>query len=118
MIDLFSELKDFSIPDQNVFRHPVIGPALVKTVKTGLSAGPSGVLHDMKVYSKPWGFALNEIKCPVTFWHGDVDDVVNVRFTKDMQKRIPHSKVNLIANEGHYSLPMNYRDQIIQDLLS
>lgn len=114
---LFSDMQNFSGADQKVFKHPVIGPALVKTVKTGLLPGPSGVLHDMKVYSKPWGFSLQEIKCPVTFWHGNADDVVHVRFTQDMQKRIPHSKVHLIADEGHYSLPMNFRDQIVQDLL-
>jgi pimeloyl-ACP methyl ester carboxylesterase len=114
---LFSDLQDFSAPDQSVFKHPVIGPALVNTVKTGLGAGPLGVLHDMKIYSKSWGFSLQKIRCPVTFWHGDADDVVHVRFTNDMQRQIPHSKVNLISGEGHYSLPMNYRDQIIQDLL-
>lgn len=56
---LFSDLEDFSKPDQIVFKHPSVGPALVETVKTALKPGPSGVLHDMKIYSRPWGFPLH-----------------------------------------------------------
>lgn len=115
---LFSDLASFPKSDQIVFQHPVIGPALVDTVKKGLKPGASGVLHDMKVYSRPWGFSLRDIQCPVTLWHGTEDDVVHLRFTQDMKKNIPHAHVNQISGEGHYSLPMNFRDQILLDLLS
>jgi len=114
---LFSDMDDFSIPDRNVFNHPTVGPALVATVKTALKPGPSGVLHDMKVYSRAWGFPLKNIQCPVTFWHGDQDDVVNSNYSFEMQKRIPLAKLKLIEGEGHYSLPLNFRDEIILDLL-
>ncbi|MBC7419769.1 MAG: alpha/beta hydrolase [Bdellovibrio sp.] len=114
---LFSGLENFSLADQIVFKHPDVGPALISSIKTSLQAGPAGVLHDMKVYSKSWGFSLKGIKCPVTLWHGSADDVVHVRFTQDMNRRIPQSKVNMVPAEGHYSLPMNFRDAIISDLL-
>lgn len=114
---LFSDMDDFSIPDQNVFKNPLVGPALVDTVRTALKPGPSGVLHDMKIYSRSWGFSLETIRCPVTFWHGHQDDVVSVKYSLEMRKKIPHSTLKLIEGEGHYSLPMNFRDQIIEDLL-
>lgn len=114
---LFSDMDDFSIPDQNVFKNPLVGPALVATVRTALKPGPLGVLHDMKIYSRSWGFSLNTIRCPVTFWHGHQDDVVSIKYSLEMRNKIPHSKLQLIEGEGHYSLPMNFRDQIIQDLL-
>lgn len=115
---LFSDLNNFSLPDQQVFRHPEVGPALVESIKTALQAGPSGVLHDMKIYSKTWGFSLNAIQCPVTLWHGSDDDVVHLRFAKDMNRKISQSQFNLVQGEGHYSLPMNFRDAIIHDLLN
>ena len=63
------------------------------------------------------GIGFSEIKCPVTLWHGSDDDVVNFRFGEDMKRRLPQAKFNFIAGEGHYSLPMNCRDDIIKDLL-
>lgn len=114
---LFSDMDDFSPPDRNVFKDPTVGPALIESVKTALKPGPFGVLHDMKIYSRSWGFPLKNILCPVTFWHGFTDDIVSAKYSLEMQSKIPHSKLKLIDGEGHYSLPMNFRDQIIQDLL-
>ncbi len=114
---LFSGMEQFSKPDKEVFKNPDVGPLLIGSIKTALQGGPSGVLHDMKIYSKNWGFSLKGIKCPVTLWHGSADDVVHLNFAKDMNRRIPQSTFHLIADEGHYSLPMNFRDAIIHDLL-
>ncbi len=114
---LFKGLDNFSQADQKVFSHPSIGPELLETIKISLAQGPGGILQDMKVYSKSWGFKLSEIKCPITLWHGRDDDIVNMKYTEEMSQRLPQSKVNLISGEGHYSLPMNYRDAILNDLL-
>lgn len=115
---LFTEMDSFSKADQVVFSHEVFGPVLMETVKISLAAGPEGILQDMRTYSKPWGFNLSEIKCPVTLWHGSDDDVVHFKFAEDMKKNIPQAQFNFIPGEGHYSLPMNCRDDIISDLLS
>jgi pimeloyl-ACP methyl ester carboxylesterase len=114
---LFTNLDSFSKADQVVFRHPVVGPMLNECVRISLSGGPSGIVHDLKIYSKNWGFSLKDIKCPITLWHGSDDDVVHFRFAQDMKKNLPHADYRFIEGEGHYSLPMNCRDLIISDLL-
>ncbi len=114
---LFSGLENFSIPDQGVFKHPVVGEALIALTRQSLAQGPRGVLADLKIYSKAWGFPLSEINCPVTLWHGSADDVVHFRFAEDMSRKLPRANLRFIEGEGHYSLPMNCRDEIIKDLL-
>lgn len=114
----YSEIESYSKADQSVFKHPIVGEALKEFTKQSLCQGPDGVLADMKVYSKAWGFSLDKIQCPVTLWHGDADDVVHHRFAKDMSRKLPQARLHFIEGEGHYSLPMNYRDEIIQDLLA
>ncbi|MFZ3229551.1 MAG: alpha/beta hydrolase [Pseudobdellovibrio sp.] len=114
---LFTEMESFSEADKIVFQHPEVGPMLLKTLKISLSGGPDGILQDMKTYSKSWGFSFAGITCPVTLWHGTKDDVVHFKFAEDMKKNIPHATFNVMAGEGHYSLPMNCRDAIISDLL-
>lgn len=115
---LFSQLEDFSIPDQAVFTHPEISPVLEQTAKSAIERGPHGVLHDMKVFTRDWGFDLDKIDCSVTLWHGSEDDVVNCAFSEDMEKRLTKVNLQMIPGEGHFSIAWNYRDQILKDLLT
>lgn len=108
----------FSVPDQKVFDHPEVGPLLGEFLKNSLAPGPHGVMRDLKIYSKHWGFNFQDIKCPVTLWHGSADDVVHFKYAEDMKRNLPQAKYNFMPGEGHYSLPMNCRDAIISDLIA
>jgi pimeloyl-ACP methyl ester carboxylesterase len=114
---LFTDLDSFSPYDRKVLQDPELGPVFIETTKTALSGGPDGVLEDMRVYSKAWGFPLQEVNCPITLWHGREDDIVNYMFAEDLQKRIPQAKLNFVSEQGHYSIMVNCRDAIIGDLL-
>jgi len=113
---LFTNVNQFSSPDQVVIKHPIIGPALANSLKTALAQGPNAILSDIRVYADRWGFPLSEVRCPVTLWHGSEDDIVHFRFAKDMETILPFAQLKLINGEGHYSLPMSCRDEIIADL--
>lgn len=115
---LFTRMNEFSVHDQQVFSHPVLGPELLATTKAALQQGPGGVIDDMFVYGKSWGFDLLQVQCPVTFWHGTSDDVVHKRFSKEMSRRVQKGRLKIIPNEGHYSLLMNHRDSILEDILN
>jgi pimeloyl-ACP methyl ester carboxylesterase len=115
---LFTRMHEFSIHDQKVFSHPEIGPELIASTKMALKNGPGGVIDDMYVFGKKWGFDLFQIKTPITFWHGTGDDVVHKRFSKEMSRRVPKSRLRIVPNEGHYSLLLNHRDVILEDLLN
>jgi pimeloyl-ACP methyl ester carboxylesterase len=114
---LFTTLKDFSEPDQKVFMHPELSPVLAETLRISLSGGPQGIVHDLEIYSRDWGFPLMQIDCPITLWHGSLDDVVHMFYAEEMKTKLSKAELRIIPGEGHYSIAMNYRDQIIQDLL-
>ena len=103
--------------DDAVFSHPEISSILSETLKSALQQGPKAVLRDLKIYAKYWGFKMEQIDCPITLWHGTLDDVVHYTYASEMQLRLKNANLKMIPNEGHYSLPMNFRDQIIGDLL-
>ncbi|MCC6137865.1 MAG: alpha/beta hydrolase [Bdellovibrionaceae bacterium] len=115
---LFTRMNEFSVYDQKVLSHPELGPELLATTKAALQQGPGGVIEDMFVYGKAWGFDLLQVQCPVTFWHGTSDDIVHKRFSKDMSRRVRQGTLRIIPNEGHYSLLMNHRDSILKDVLN
>lgn len=114
---LFTEMDGFSEPDRQVFKHADIQAVLVEATTLALKQGPAGVLRDIKIFAKDWGFPLSEVTCPVTLWHGGLDDVVHYRFAQDMQGYLPKATLNFVENEGHYSILLNCRDQILSDLL-
>lgn len=114
---LFTRLDEFSESDRKVFNHPQLGPELIATTKNALRQGPGGIIDDMFVYGKAWGFNLKHVHCPVTFWHGTSDEVVHKRFSKLMSRRVARGFLRIVPNEGHYSLLLNYRDSIISDAL-
>jgi len=114
---LFAPTEGVQGPDQIVFSHPDISPILSATLKRALSQGPQGIIHDLNIYARDWGFKTDAIACPVTLWHGTKDDVVHLAYAKDMKTKLMNANLRIIDDEGHYSLPMNFRDHIISDLL-
>jgi pimeloyl-ACP methyl ester carboxylesterase len=115
---LFTRLDEFSESDRQVFNHPQIGPELIATTKYALRQGPGGIIDDMFVYGKSWGFNLLDVQCPITFWHGTNDEVVHKRFSKMMSRRVARGNLRIVPHEGHYSILLNYRDSILSDALN
>lgn len=106
-----------SSKDKEIFKIPEVGAFLLESFKEALAKGPAGILADMEILSNPWGFALEEIKVPYFLWHGDNDDIVHFEMSNYMKKRLKNVKLKICAGEGHYSLPYNYKDKILSDLL-
>ncbi len=115
---VFGSIEDFADADQKVFAHPTIGPFLANSIHLSLSQGPGAIVDDMGVYSRSWGFPIDQIRVPVTLWHGDADDIVHVRIAEQMGEHIPTAQLKMTRNEGHYSVALNYSEEILQDLLT
>jgi pimeloyl-ACP methyl ester carboxylesterase len=115
---LFSPGDGVLGPDQKAFSQPDISAVLSLTLKSALAQGPRAILHDLNIYARDWGFTTDKIHCPITIWHGSKDDIVHVAYAQDLKMKLKNSSLNIIDDEGHYSLPMNFRDQIMTDLLA
>lgn len=48
---------------------------------------------------------LELVKCPVTIFHGNKDDVIPLHHSIDLQKRYPKVELNILAGYGHNDLP-------------
>lgn len=76
-----------------------------------------GVFEDAELYTKPWGFPLEEIRVPVRVWHGTEDR--NFSYTlSDYGRRLPRGEVRIVPGEGHYSLPIRHAREILADLVA
>ena len=84
----------------------------------GLERGVEGWLEDDLAMTTPWGFDLDEIDVPVSFWAGRQDRFVSFRHTLWMGERVPGASVHVIGDEGHLSLRLRHMDAMVQEVLS
>lgn len=103
--------------DRLVLADPHTRQVLRATVREGLRHGAQGPLRDFVQYLRPWEIELANIMQAVTLWHGDADTVVPISHSRYLAERLPHAKLHLLPGEGHYSLPVNQAQAILEDTL-
>ena len=69
---------------------------------------------DAILYSRPWGFPLNEIDITVHLWHGEKDRIVPPEMGRYMAQAISHCRATFYADEGHFSIILNRIEEIWQ----
>jgi pimeloyl-ACP methyl ester carboxylesterase len=77
-----------------------------------------GVYEDAEIYPRDWGFAPEDIRVPVRLWHGKGDSSFSWKLAEALAQRIPDCEARFVEGEGHYSLPIRLRREIIEDLVA
>jgi pimeloyl-ACP methyl ester carboxylesterase len=104
--------------DRLVLAKPEVRTALCDSMREAVRSGVKGALQDLVLYAHDWGFNLAGIRVPVTFWHGEADATVPMSHTLLVAELLPHAEVHRLPGEGHFSLPINRADEILETLLN
>jgi len=72
--------------------------------------GPEGLYEDVMLLRRPWGFDVEAIKVPVHVIHGELDNIVDVSFGRELARRIPHSVSDFRPGLGHNMLLSHWRE--------
>lgn len=110
-------LKFLQPCDANVLRESQAFDVCFESARKAWSSSALGVMTDADIYATPWGFPLEEVTVPVALWHGTKDRTFAARLANDVANRLPHCQFHLIPGAGHYSLPIRYIRDILEDLL-
>lgn len=105
-------------PDQKVLQDPETLAALMESMVLARKQGSAGIVFDLKSYVNPWPCQLDKITCPYYLWHGQLDVVLPYAMSTYVHGQVPHSKLKLFPDEGHYSLPIMRGEEILSDLIS
>lgn len=92
-------------------------PILVDSCLLTMRAGFDWVADDYSSYLKPWGFNPRDIKVPVIIWQAGLDKNVPPQHGRWLAANIPGSILNLIEDESHIGLYINYENQIMQSAM-
>jgi pimeloyl-ACP methyl ester carboxylesterase len=88
-----------------------------KTVEA-FRQGSRGLVHDFVLYSKDWGFELNEIPAEtrLSLYHGELDKNVPIPIARTVSGQIPNCEAKFYPDEGHFSVYVNKFDEIISSV--
>ncbi|MES2569978.1 MAG: alpha/beta hydrolase [Verrucomicrobiota bacterium] len=104
--------------DRKSLRDPAVFEGSFGCYKEAWRSGSEGVVSDAEVYAQNWGFAPEAIKVPIRLWHGKADASFSWHLAEELAASLPRCETRFIEGEGHYSLPIRYKREILEDLLS
>lgn len=104
-------------PDKAVLKKPELRQILSASFRESVRAGPSGVVRDLVLLSRPWGFRLQDISMEVHLWHGGLDLIVPPSLGQYQARAIPSCQCTFYPNEGHFSLIVNHMEEILGSLI-
>jgi pimeloyl-ACP methyl ester carboxylesterase len=90
---------------------------LVASFHEALRTGVDGWLDDDLAFTKPWGFALDEISAPTAVWQGSADLMVPFAHGEWLAAHVPGASVHLEEGEGHLSVGIGALDRMLDELL-
>jgi pimeloyl-ACP methyl ester carboxylesterase len=90
---------------------------LATTFRRAVSAGIWGWFDDDLAFTRPWGFALEEVGVPVVVWQGGQDRMVPFGHGQWLAAQLPGARPRLLPEEGHLSIAVASFGEILDDLL-
>jgi pimeloyl-ACP methyl ester carboxylesterase len=110
-------LASFSQPDQALMQtHPELQQAFAHSLREAYRQGTRGVVYDMSLYARPWGFRLEDISLPVDVWQGEADTNVPVAMGQHYAQAMPNARARFFPGEGHLMF-INHCQEIFDALL-
>lgn len=85
-------------------------------MRRALSHGFDGWIDDDLAFVQEWGFDLSAINIPVLLWQGDDDLMVPHSHSRWLASKIPTAQLNFIPENGHISLIVKHRGEIVTQL--
>jgi pimeloyl-ACP methyl ester carboxylesterase len=103
--------------DQEILAQPENRAMFLASYAESLRQGIDAFAWELQLAARPWGFALSDIRVPVTVWHGEKDNSVPPVMGKRIAAAIPGAKLHLLAEESHLFFLSRWRE-ILGNLLS
>ncbi len=110
---LFEFFYPTSISDRKIIVERNLRSNLDRVLTEAVHLNARGPHYDTKVFLSNWGHNIKNLQVPIHFWHGSEDQVIQAKVSEVMSKLIPHSKLTIMPNEGHLSLPVRHTPQIL-----
>jgi pimeloyl-ACP methyl ester carboxylesterase len=87
--------------DRRLLIRPEFGAMFLDDLLNGSRKQLAAPFADIVVFARHWGFALEEVKVPVHWWHGDADHIVPFAHGQHVVDRLPDAHLYHLPGESH-----------------
>lgn len=89
-----------------------------QSVRESLKQGAKGPAWDLQQYVREFDFQPEEIRFPITFFHGEKDINAPMDLVRKVVAMLPNARLITYPNEAHLSTLINHQEEIAQALTS
>ena len=107
-----SMAKQLPAPDRRVLEQPVVLAAFLEEGRRAGRTTARATAQDFALFTRPWGFRLEDIAIPVDVFCGELDINVPVAHGRRQADRIPNAKLHYFADEAHL-LIFDHLDEVL-----
>jgi pimeloyl-ACP methyl ester carboxylesterase len=108
--------KRFPPADYAVLEQPGRLETFGRAVHESMRQGTKGPVWDMRLYAREFDFALDEIRMPLTVFHGERDTSVSIALTRRAVAGLASGKLVAYPEEAHLSALCNHFGEFAQVL--
>ncbi len=87
--------------DKEYLGRPDVRTILGESLSEAFRDGSRGPAWEMGLYTRPWGFRLEDIRAPVHLWHGEQDANAPISMGRYLATSIPECRATFYPGEGH-----------------
>lgn len=87
--------------DRPYLDRPEVRKVLEETLLEAFRGGGRGPAWELRLYARPWGFRLQDIRMPVHLWHGEQDANSPVAMGRHLAAAVPDCRASFYPGEGH-----------------
>lgn len=80
---------------------PEIFAIMAADQSEAIRAGGQGIVFDMRILWRPWGFQFEAIHTPVYLWHGEADNLAPPLLAHHIAEHVPGCQAVFYPNEDH-----------------
>ncbi len=105
-------VKSLPAPDRRVMERPEVRAGFVEESRRASRSTARATAQDFALFTRPWGFRLEDVATRVDVFCGELDLNVPVAHGRRQADRIPNAKLHHFPEEGHL-LVFDRADEIL-----
>lgn len=104
--------------DRAFLSDPASRRVFIESYHEALRGGARGAAWDLRLYTRSWGFAQDEIEMPVHFWHGERDTIVPPSMARTQLGALHDGRARFFPGDAHFSVVFSNAREMLQLLTS
>lgn len=103
--------------DRELLSRPEFRAMFLDDLLHGGSRRMEAPFNDLSLFVKDWGFRVGDVTTPVTWWHGDADNIIPYAHGVHMTTLLPNAELITVPGQSHLST-LGMSVEIIDRLLA